>query len=163
MGPFPHFGTINEDDESPSVEVLFKGHLVIIDLFLDEIDEIDTTSLGQAIELTKDISQIDELALSAVANDFYSLEGFATESYRDFVSELALNNKKIREQAPMNSVGGDISDFIELLHLDSIGIFPANNEECLMLDYTIGRDLMDQVLTVLIDINGSISRVGFES
>jgi Protein of unknown function (DUF2004) len=49
------------------------------------------------------------------------------------------------------------------LHLVRVGLYPGEREGCLVLDYTIGRDITNYLLVVSLNDAGLVVEVDMES
>lgn len=57
----------------------------------------------------------------------------------------------------------DVETFLSHLHLLRVGLSLAGDDRCLLLDYTLGRDVTDYLLSVSFDRDGQLTAIDMES
>ena len=142
-------------------KLTFSGRKVAIDLTLEEAN-VPHEVVDSALQLVDDIRSLDEEARSALVSDLEEGDDAASAMYvSHHLSELSDEDlNTIFDEEPEN-VDGEA--FLEKMQLVRVGIYPEETERHVLLDYSIGSDFTNYILSVAFDKTGQVTGVSMES
>lgn len=160
----PYFGEINISalEEYYDAEIELNGSPVSIDI------NFKNSSIDQALALTiaeflENISGFNKQNKTVIADDFNSEDGevrnYVTfhieELGSDFLEQLAISHGSSDKEQQL----------LAKLKLVRIGLYPDGKyDECFaVFDYTIDRELTDELIVVKTDKDGNLDHIAWES
>jgi hypothetical protein len=160
----PHFGQLDTSnlEEYYDVGIEFNGKKIQIDLnfenksiekkridlvrkFLDNIVDFDKKNT-KYIELDYDDEECDTIKT-------YVAHHLGEISKDDLIDLVDFNNKSIEPEKQL----------IKALHLVRVGLYPGNENQFAIFDYSIGRDLTDYLVVINTDEKGNLDYMTMES
>lgn len=161
----PHFGLINPDnlDDYYDTSISLNGKEISIDLNFDK-----TTIDGDGIDVIKNflenIENYDKQNKKFIDNDYLDEDGdtvkaYVTEHVEDYGDEFL-------EELQIDLNGDKEKQFMDMLHLVRVGLYPDNKYGAsyfAVFDYTVNKDLTDQIIAVKTDQNGNLDHLAWES
>jgi hypothetical protein len=160
----PHFGQINLTslDEYYEVVIEFNGNPVQIDLNFTN-KTIDRPTMEIVKKFIEDIDTYDKLNKIYIDNDYNDEEGETVKLYlehhleeidREELSKLIdFDNENIEPEKQL----------LNTMHLVRLGIYPYDEKDFAIFDYTIGRDLTNYLVVVKTDKEGQLEYIAMES
>ncbi len=162
----PHFGKLQTEnlEEYYNVDIEFKGKEIQIDLNFEN-KTIDTATFDKIKKFLENIGEFDKQNQSYIKSDFDDENGDTVKEYVTFhIEELG---DEFLEQIDISSDDVDKEQtFLTKLDLIRVGLYPDgkyNTSYFAVFDYTINRDLSDQLIVVNIDENGTLDHLSWES
>jgi len=137
-----------------------KGNKIVLDLNFDD-ESIDESRL---IPITKFLNNLPAMISKAelcVKADFD--EGGTTKEYIDYILE-EFGEDEVRELLKMtNPNSSKEQQMYSKLLLHRIGFYPENDSYMVVFDFTIGKDILDYLVVVVMDNNNEIEEIVMES
>ena len=162
----PHFGKLQTEnlEEYYNVDTEFKGKEIQIDLNFEN-KTIDTATFDKIKKFIENIEEFDKQNQSYIKSDFDDENGDTVKEYVTFhIEELG---DEFLEQIDISSDDVDKEQtFLTKLDLTRVGLYPDgkyNTSYFAVFDYTINRDLSDQLIVVKTDENGTLDHLSWES
>lgn len=142
------FGSIDIQnlEEYYEVDIDFNGKTIQIDLNFEN-KTVDNKVIELIEKQLADIGELNSKNLVEIGKD-YTNNGFSFNYADELVDELELNN---------------IKDVITGLHLIRIGFYPEVENAGIVSDYTIGKELTDDLLVVFRKLDGEFDGISIES
>ncbi|MGF2410835.1 DUF2004 domain-containing protein [Ferruginibacter sp.] len=160
----PHFGPIDPNDleEYYEVEISFNSRQIEIDLNFEN-KTIDPKRLETVQHFIDNIRIFDINNKNYIVNDYNNKNGDAVKFYlQHHLEELG-----ITELAALLPAGSKKPDheklLLQKLHLVRVGIYPDNANEFAIFDYSIGRQITDDLVVIFTDENGNLDYMTVES
>jgi len=159
------FGDIEFDPKHElnewETEIEWSGHPIRVDLTFDGAT-ISSGVLDGLAWFVTDPAAFDELARRGLRQDL-DRKGSAVKDYMDHhLDDLdAADLAQIFGAGSSRSV--DAETFLRGMRLARIGLYPDEPESHAVLDYTLGEELTDYVLTVTLDNRQKIAGIAMES
>lgn len=157
----PVFGSLQEDAEGYWSEFILHGDASIeVDLNID--GDIDGAAVSRLTSRLSDLPALEAQARAAMQADVES-EDPAVTLYR------SLHAEELSAEALAACFGGsdawrtDVSAFVAALQLKRVGLYPADEEPSIIMDFILGESVTDYLLAVSIDRDGQVVAVDMES
>lgn len=162
----PHFGKLEIEnlEEYYNLDIEFNGKEIQIDLNFEN-KTIDTATFDKIKNFIENIEKFDKQNQDYIKNDFDDENGDTVKEYVTFhVEELG---DDFLQQLEISS---DILDkeqaFLTKLNLTRVGLYPDGKYDTsyfAVFDYTLNKDLTDQLIVVKTDENGNLDHLSWES
>ena len=160
----PYFGTLDSTslDEYYDAVVDFNNTQIQIDLNFEN-NTIDIIKLEAAKQFIENIRIHDLNNKRYIRNDFedkngdtvaFYIENHLEELSSDELNELIGYNTKTAEQPVL---------LLKKLHLVRVGLYPDNEGQFAVFDYSIGKELTDDLVVISTDKNGNLDHITIES
>lgn len=157
----PVFGPLQDDAEGYWSKSIKHGSASIeVDLNID--GDIDGVAVSRLTSRLSDLPALEARARSAMRADVKS-EDSAVMLYRSHhAAELSAG-------ALAACFGGsdawrtDVPTFVAALHLERVGLYPDDEEQSIIMDFTLGESVTDYLLAVSFDREGHVVAVDMES
>jgi len=140
----------------------FAGREVDVDMTLDEPSSAPA-DIQERLSLLDTLSLLDRVARVAIAGESRDGEVTASALY------MAHHRQELSREEWTQVFGGidptsiDVETFLAHLHLVRVGLYPADEDRCLLLDYTLGKEVTDYLLSVSFDRDGQFAAIDMES
>ncbi|CAD0005574.1 DUF2004 domain-containing protein [Flavobacterium salmonis] len=157
----PHFGNLSTGnlEEYYDVDIEFNGDEIQIDLNFED-KTIDTSTMDKVKKFIGNIDKFDKLNKTYIHNDedgdtvkFY-LEHHLEEISKDEISTLINFDDILTEPE---------QQLLAKLKLVRVGLYPHDEDNFAIFDYTIGRELTDYLVVIKTDENGQLDYMTMES
>lgn len=157
----PVFGPLQDDAEGYWSKSIKHGDASIeVDLNID--GDIEFAAVSRLTSRLSDLHALEAQARAAMRADVTS-EDSAVMLYRSHhVAELSA-------EALAACFGGsdawrtDVPAFVAALHLKRVGLYPDDEEQSIIMDFTLGESVTDYLLAVSFDREGHVVAVDMES
>lgn len=152
MGELQHrlFGTIDPaSEEYWEATVALEGREIEVDLNVED-DEVDQAAFRSTLSWLDRLPELTALAAAAIRNDPHSSDDSAVALYLE------------HHQDELGD-GADLNALFERLQIVRIGPYPNDDEDRVVVDWSIGRDVTDYIVSVYVDASGRVSHVELES
>jgi len=160
----PHFGHIDSDslEEFYDVDIPFAETEIQIDLNFDN-KIIDLERLEAAKQFIENIRIHDLNNLKYIESNYIDKEGGTIKFYLEHHLE-ELGDEELSTLIDLNSKSTDHEkQLLKKLHLIRVGLYPDSENKFATFDYSIGKELTDQLLVIVTDKNGNIDHITIES
>lgn len=160
----PHFGQLDSDhlEDYYDVVIDYNNRELQIDLNF-ESSLIDAAKLEIARKFIEQFADFDFRNKKYIEADFKNPNGEAVETYiihhlenldQDDLDELVdFSNKRIPKEEQL----------MAKLHLVRLGIYPDSNDQFAVFDYSIGAEITQYILALVIDEFGNLNFISMES
>jgi hypothetical protein len=163
----PHFGQINLTslDEYYEVEIEFNGNEIKIDLNFEN-KTIDQPKMDIVKSFIENIDKFDKQNRICINNDYNDEEGDVVKEYITFHIEeldkeelsglIDFENKTIEPEKQL----------LNNLKLVRVGLYPDGkygSSDFGVFDYTIGREISDELIVVNTNESGELDHLSWES
>ena len=157
----PVFGPLQEDAEGYWCKPIKHGDALIeVDLNID--GDIDGAAVLRLTSRLSGLPALEAQARAAMHADVES-EDSAVTLYRSHHAE------ELSAEALAACFGGsdawrtDVPAFVAALHLKRVGLYPNDEEQSIIMDFTLGESVTDYLLAVSFDREGQVVAVDMES
>lgn len=165
MGNFklPYFGNLDPAslEEYYDSDIDYNGIKIQIDLNFED-KTIDVKRLETAKQFIDNLRIHDLNNKKYIQNDFdnngstvpFYLEHHIEELPTDDLNQLVGAGTKAADQP---------KHLLKKLHIVRVGLYPDSVEQFAVFDYSIGKDLTDQLVVIFTDENGNLDYITMES
>ena len=164
MYTLPHFGQIDltKLEECYDVTIEFNGGETEIDLNFEQ-KTIDTYRLDIVKGFLDNLSDFDKKNKEYINQDFADDNCDTVKTYVEFcIQELGENELADVVDLTNKSIDPEVQ-LINALRLVRIGFFPDERNHFVTFDYSISRDLTDDLVVIFTDENGKMDYMTMES
>ena len=162
----PYFEEIdlNQLEEYYNVEIDNKSHKIGIDLNF-KAKKIEAQLFDKVKKIIENIESEDSKNRTYITSDFKDENGDAVKEFLEFhIEELAeelsgIVNFEDKSNSPEKQL-------LEKLKLVRIGFYPDGEygtDSFIIFDYTVDRELSDQIIVVNVDKEGKLINLAWES
>lgn len=160
----PYFGNlpIGNLEEYYEVDIELNGNNIQIDLnFEHEI--VDTLILNKVKNFITNLGEFDKL------NELYILNGYNDDDGDTVKFYLEHHLEEVDKEELTKLVNFDETiiepelQLLSKLKLVRVGLYPDNENNFATFDYSIGKDITDQLVVVNTDENGQLEYITMES
>jgi len=162
----PHFGKLHTEnlEEYYNVDIEFNGKEIQIDLNFEN-KKIDTATFDKIKNFIENIGEFNKQNQGYIKADFDDENGNTVKEFVTFhIEELG---DELLEQIDISSNDTDKEQtFLTKLYLTRVGLYPDGKYDTsyfAVFDYSINRDLSDQLIVVKTDENGNLDHLSWES
>ncbi|MDX2067919.1 MAG: DUF2004 domain-containing protein [Haliscomenobacter sp.] len=162
----PPFGQINLDalNEEYRSEIEFNGKTITLDINFAKTN-IEKSAMDTIKFFIENIDTFDRQNKVNINSDFNDENGDTVKEYVTFhIEELG---DEFLEQIDITSDQTDKEQqFLKKLHLTRIGLYPDGKYDAsnfAVFDYTVSKDLTDQLIVVNTDEKGNLDHLSWES
>lgn len=162
----PHFGKLNLDnlEEHYNTDVEHSGRKIQIDLNF-EAKKIDAETFNKIKKIIENIETFDKQNKNYITTDFKDETANIVKDYVTFHIEELGDDFLEQLHIPAHTINKE-QNFIQKLNLMRVGLYPDgkyNTSYFAVFDYTVSRDLTDQLIVVKTDENGNLDHLSWES
>ncbi|MDO1451853.1 DUF2004 domain-containing protein [Rhodocytophaga aerolata] len=159
-----YFGEIDLDavEEGYDAEIEYKGRTVSLDLNIVGATKIESANIKAVDDFLNNLDQYEPTLRSALKKDLK--EKGETDYYlQEHIEELGkaqINNLMISA----DKKGTKKEQLLSVVYLKRIGLYPEEEDETLAIfDYTLSKELTDELLVVNITKDWKIKEITVES
>ncbi|WP_404986124.1 DUF2004 domain-containing protein [Chryseobacterium sp. M5] len=159
-----HFGTLSTKnlEEYYVVNIEFEGDEIEIDLNFEK-KTIDTITMDKVKNFIENIEKYDKLNKTSILTDYNNEDGDIVKSYLEHhleeVQKDALSNLIIFDD---NTTEPELQ-LLKNLKLVRVGLYPDNEDNFAIFDYSIGVEITNYVIVIYTDENGQLDYMAMES
>ncbi|WP_426473825.1 DUF2004 domain-containing protein [Chryseobacterium balustinum] len=160
----PHFGNLATEnlEEYYDVSIEFDGDEIEIDLNFEN-KTIDTIAMDKVKNFIENIEKYNKLNHTYILNDYNDEDGDTVRSYLEY------HLKVVEKDALSDLINFDDKttepdlQLLKNLKLVRIGLYPNNEDNFAIFDYSIGIEITDYVVVLNTDENGQLDHMAMES
>lgn len=158
------FGEVTVDDDGIDWlgKKALRGEEVSIDLTLPGGEPNPAACLDRVAVFVSELPAIDAAAREALGEDYEAGPDSAAFGYLDHHLD-ELDPKVARRIFGVEPDAVDLHAFMRAAKLVRVGLYPSEIDRCAVLDYTIGRDVTQYVLSVAFDGERVVTSIDMES
>lgn len=158
----PVFGEIdlNNLDDNYEREIVINGNKIVANLNFDE-KNVKAENFTTIEKVLNEMNKFENIAKVEIENDFKN--GTEVKDYIEHhLEEIDFEhlNLEIDQSNFVNSVENEM---FKKIHLSSVTFYPEYDDEHIVFDYTIGKDLTDLLIVVKFNDNGELEELVMES
>lgn len=160
----PHFGSIDPTDleEYYDASIDLNGTSIEVDLNFDE-HSIDTKRLEMITKFIDNLRIHDLNNKKHIESDFNKAgEGTVKLYVEHHLEELGEN-----ELGPLINTAAPAAEqqqqLVKKIQLVRLGLYPESTGQFATFDYSIGKDITDQLVVIVTDENGNLEDITMES
>lgn len=159
----PLFGTVNPGVAGTWCATLeLAGHEVDVDMTLDEPSS-DPAEIQARLSLLDKLSLRDRVARAAMEEEAKDGKETASGLYMaHHREELTLEEwRQVFGATDPTNIAADA--FLAQLELVRVGLYPGDEDRCLLLDYMLRGEITNYLLSVSFDSDGQVAGIDMES
>lgn len=160
----PHFGQLSTEnlEEYYDVYVDFNGNEIQIDLNFEN-EKIDAVKLDKVKNYLENIEKFDTLNKTYILHDYNDEEGDTVKYYLEHHLE-EIEHDELSTLINFDDLTTEPQDqLLTKLELVRIGLYPHNEDNFAILDYSIGKEITDYLVVINTDENGELDYMSMES
>lgn len=160
----PHFGNLATEnlDEYYDVNIEFDGDEIEIDLNFEN-KTIDTITMDKVKNFIENIEKHNKLNHTYIVNDYNDEDGDTVRSYLEYHLE-EVEKEELSDLINFDDKTTEPElQLLKNLKLVRIGLYPDNEDNFAIFDYSIGVEITDYVVVVNTDENGKLDYMAMES
>jgi Protein of unknown function (DUF2004) len=161
----PYFGEINYtalDDDFYDIEIELEGNKIDIDLNFEN-ESIEETKMKNIKNFLEKLTIFDTQNKARIKQEWLDdIEGYVNWYLIHHLEEL--NEADLSGLVDFDNE--DIEPEVQLLaklRLVRVGLYPISDDKFAVFDYSIGRDLTDDLLVIVTNKNGEFDHITCES
>ncbi|AZB29749.1 MULTISPECIES: DUF2004 domain-containing protein [Chryseobacterium] len=160
----PHFGNLATEnlDEYYDVNIEFDGDEIEIDLNFEN-KTIDTITMDKVKNFIENIEKHNKLNHTYILNDYNDEDGDTVRSYL----EHHLEEVEKEELSDLINFDDKTTEpelqLLKNLKLVRIGLYPDNEDNFAIFDYSIGVEITDYLVVLNTDEKGQLDYMAMES
>jgi hypothetical protein len=160
----PLFGQLDPTnlDDYYDVDIDFDGHSIQIDLNFDN-KTIDPSRLDMVNKFIDNIATFDKNNKKHIEQDYADDNCDTVNTYIEYL----INDNDKEDLAQFTSLENDTlntgQQLIKAFKLVRLGLYPDSEKRFATFDYTIGRDLTDDLVVIFADQFGDMDYMTLES
>jgi hypothetical protein len=160
----PHFGNLPTDnlEEYYDVDIEFNGNEIQIDLNFEN-KNIEISTMDKVKNFIENIDKFDKLNKTYILNDYNDEDGDTVKFY------LEHHLEEVGKDELLNLINFDDKttepekQLLEKLKLVRVGLYPHDEENFAIFDYSIGQDITNYLIVINTDGNGELDYMTMES
>ena len=160
----PHFGKLTTEnlEDYYDVEIEFNGSEIQIDLNFEDIT-IDTSTMDKVKNFIENIDKFDKLNKTYIHNDYSDQDGDTVKFYLEHHLE-EISKDEISILIDFDNISTEPEQqLLTKLKLVRVGLYPHDEDNFAIFDYTIGRELTDYLVVIKTDGSGQLDYMTMES
>lgn len=160
----PHFGQLSTEnlEEYYNVNIDFNGNEIRVDLNFEN-KNIDTPQLDKVKNFLENIDKFDKLNKTYILDDYNDEEGETVKFYLEHHLEEVGKDELSTLINFDDSATQPEQQLLTKLELVRVGLYPDNEDNFAILDYSIGQDLTNYLVVINTDENGQLDYMAMES
>lgn len=160
----PHFGKLPTEnlEEYYDVDIEFNGNEIQIDLNFED-KTIDTSTMDKVKNFIGNIDKFDKLNKTYIHNDYSDEDGDTVKFYLEHHLE-EISKDEISILINFDDITTEPEQqLLTKLKLVRVGLYPHDEDNFAIFDYTIGCELTDYLVVIKTDENGQLDYMTMES
>lgn len=160
----PYFGELDLTDleDRYDVSLEFKGEEIDADLNFDEA-KIEQKHLDIVKNFLDKLTEFDAKNHQHILNDFRSEKGDTVKEYLSFHLEQIPKDELVGLVDFNDTAVSPEEQLFKAIKLVRVGFYPHDEEQIVVFDYSIGRNLTDHIIVVDVDKKGNLNYITMES
>ena len=160
----PYFGNIDLKnlDDYYDVDVDFNGSKIQMDLNFDH-KNIDIERLEKVMQFIHNLDQYNEQNKKHIEQDYFNDDKDTVNTYVEWHLE-EIGKDELADVIDLQNQSTSLQiQLIHALKLVRVGLYPDTTDKFAIFDYSIGRDLTDDLVVIFADENGQMDYMTMES
>ncbi len=160
----PYFGQLKLDslEEYYSAKTEFDGAIIRLDLNFEN-KKIALANMKSVRKIIDDIPRLDKQNKIYIDNDFNNEDGDTVRFYLEHHLE-EVDKKELSTLIDFGDKNtGPEEQLLTKIHLVRVGLYPENDENFAVFDYSIGENFTNYLVVISLNKKGKLDYVTMES
>jgi len=160
----PYFGNLPTEnlEEYYDVDIELNGNEIQVDLNFEN-QTVDTLILDKVKNFIEKLEEFDKLNKTYILNDYNDEDGDTVKFYLEHHLE-ELNKEELTKLVNFNdTITEPEQQLLSKLKLVRVGLYPDNDDNFAIFDYSIGKDITNYLVVINTDENGQLDYMTMES
>jgi hypothetical protein len=160
----PYFGNLPTEnlEEYYDVDIELNGNEIQVDLNFEH-QTVDTLILDKVKNFIEKLEKFDELNKTYILNDYNDEDGDTVKFYLEHHLEEVDKEELTKLVNFDDTITEPEQQLLSKLKLVRVGLYPDNEDNFAIFDYSIGKDITDQLVVINTDENGQLDYMTMES
>lgn len=160
----PYFGNLPTEnlEEYYDVDIELNGNEIQVDLNFEN-QTADTLILDKVKNFIEKLEKFDKLNKTYILNDYNDEDGDTVKFYLEHHLE-EVDKEELTKLVNFNdTITEPEQQLLSKLKLVRVGLYPDNEDNFAIFDYSIGKDITNYLVVINTDENGQLDYMTMES
>ncbi|MCX2496136.1 DUF2004 domain-containing protein [Pedobacter sp. PF22-3] len=160
----PYFGNLPTEnlEEYYDVDIELNGNEIQVDLNFEN-QTVDTLILDKVKNFIEKLEKFDKLNKTYILNDYNDEDGDTVKFYLEHHLE-ELDKEELTKLVNFDdTITEPEQQLLSKLKLVRVGLYPDNEDNFAIFDYSIGKDITNYLVVINTDENGQLDYMTVES
>ncbi|MBE5319923.1 DUF2004 domain-containing protein [Pedobacter sp. MR2016-19] len=160
----PYFGNLQTEnlEEYYDVDIELNGNEIQVDLNFEH-QTVDTLILDKVKNFIEKLEKFDKLNKTYILNDYNDEDGDTVKFYLEHHLE-ELDKEELTKLVNFDdTITEPEQQLLSKLKLVRVGLYPDNEDNFAIFDYSIGKDITNYLVVINTDENGQLDYMTMES
>ncbi|QXU39993.1 DUF2004 domain-containing protein [Pedobacter sp. D749] len=160
----PYFGNLPTEnlEEYYDVDIELNGNEIQVDLNFEN-QTVDTLILAKVKNFIEKLEKFDKLNKTYILDDYNDEDGDTVKFYLEHHLE-ELDKEELTKLVNFNdTITEPEQQLLSKLKLVRVGLYPDNEDNFAIFDYSIGKDITNYLVVINTDENGQLDYMTMES
>ena len=160
----PYFGNLPTEnlEEYYDVDIELNGNEIQVDLNFEN-QTVDTLILDKVKNFIEKLEKFDKLNKTYILDDYNDEDGDTVKFYLEHHLE-ELDKEELTKLVNFNdTITEPEQQLLSKLKLVRVGLYPDNEDNFAIFDYSIGKDITNYLVVINTDENGQLDYMTMES
>ncbi|QNN40462.1 DUF2004 domain-containing protein [Pedobacter roseus] len=160
----PYFGNLSTEnlEEYYDVDIELNGNEIQVDLNFEH-QTVDTLILGKVKNFIEKLEKFDNLNKTYILNDYNDEDGDTVKFYLEHHLEEVDKEDLTKLVNFADTITEPEKQLLSKLKLVRVGLYPDNEDNFAIFDYSIGKDITNYLVVINTDENGQLDYMTMES
>ena len=160
----PYFGNLPTKnlEEYYDVDIELNGNEIQVDLNFEN-QTVDTLILDKVKNFIEKLEKFDKLNKTYILNDYNDEDGDTVKSYLEHHLEEVDKEELTKLVNFDDTITEPEKQLLSKLKLVRVGLYPDNEDNFAIFDYSIGKDITNYLVVINTDENGQLDYMTMES
>lgn len=160
----PYFGNLPTEnlEEYYDVDIELNGNEIQVDLNFEH-QTVDTLILDKVKNFIEKLEKFDKLNKTYILNDYNDEDGDTVKFYLEHHLEEVDKEELTKLVNFDDTITEPEQQLLSKLKLVRVGLYPDNEDNFAIFDYSIGKDITNYLVVINTDENGQLDYMTMES
>lgn len=160
----PYFGNLPTEnlEEYYDVDIELNGNEIQVDLNFEN-QTVDTLILDKVKNFIEKLEKFDKLNKTYILNDYNDEDGDTVKFYLEHHLEEVDKEELTKLVNFDDTITEPEQQLLSKLKLVRVGLYPDNEDNFAIFDYSIGKDITNYLVLINTDENGQLDYMTMES
>ena len=160
----PYFGNLPTEnlEEYYDVDIELNGNEIQVDLNFEN-QTVDTLILDKVKNFIEKLEKFDKLNKTYILNDYNDEDGDTVKFYLEHHLEEVDKEELTKLVNFDDTITEPEKQLLSKLKLVRVGLYPDNEDNFAIFDYSIGKDITNYLVVINTDENGQLDYMTMES
>ena len=160
----PYFGNLPTEnlEEYYDVDIELNGNEIQVDLNFEN-QTVDTLILDKVKNFIEKVEKFDKLNKTYILNDYNDEDGDTVKFYLEHHLEEVDKEELTKLVNFDDTIIEPEQQLLSKLKLVRVGLYPDNEDNFAIFDYSIGKDITNYLVVINTDENGQLDYMTMES